>query len=923
MHRLEGPLWLQLCQAAEDTRKEDRLDDAIRLFNDALRLNLHAIDALESLGQILYERNLYAAALVCLRRCAHLCPDTKRMYNLGLGYRMLARFDEAMEALKAACEISPHKPNVSYKLALVMMDRLDYSGAIQYFKHTLKLNPNDVHSIFDLGFSYLALGDYEKGLQIYEQRKFLSEKKGKPLCVEVGKRWQGEPILNGRLLICWEQGTGDMLQFIRFAKQAKERCGGELVAQAPLDVEELVRTVPGVDKTTAAKVPVGFDYYVPGGSLAHVLGIDIMKMPAEVPYFNVSRERIEEAGKILGHLEEGRTRIGIVWAGKPSFDRDQYRSLPFDKFIEVLDIPDADFVSLQHGKRAQDLQDSGISGLIFDTSPYLKSFADTAALIQHLDLVICCDTSTCHLVGALAKPVWILIEWRADWRWTIGYDDRPRWYPTTRLFRQSQPKEWREPIQRLLKEYRRIYGKKKIRTGRPATQPRQVPSEQREAWSRARSLGLEAHQEGRLPAAVALFNQALAIHPDDVDSLNGLGQIHYDRGEYHKALICLRRCALLHPHRGPIFKLALALTALHRDTEAVAILQAIVEQRPDDAEAHAKLGAILLRGGLLGVAMDHLRQALSFGTKEVRVRHELAHAYLAAGEYQPGWLVHAHALAHEQEAPTDTIWNGETITGTLLIDWRGEVEDLLLFSRFAVVAKRRCGQLIVRAGCEFCDLIATVPGVDATVGPEAEIDYDAQISCSLLPAILNIQRGTEKSLMPYLKIATKKELWAKELLQSVRAERIRIGIAWTRFHDRGSQDSDIPFQDFLHLIAIPETSFVSLQPASSVRDMDESGVAGLVFDANAHWNNYDDLAALISCLDLVICCAGTIAHLAGALGVPVWILSTRPGSWCWQLMDEGIPVWYPSARVFQQRQAGDWRETFTEVERELVAQYLS
>jgi ADP-heptose:LPS heptosyltransferase len=179
-----------------------------------------------------------------------------------------------------------------------------------------------------------------------------------------------------------------------------------------------------------------------------VLGTRLDTIPAEVPYLKVDEARRTWAHGLLAPLGQ-RFRVGIVWGGSPSHRNDANRSLRFEDFLELLRVQNLALISLHKGERVAELAASGCGALVTSLDPVLNDFADTAAVLGELDLVIMCDSSVAHLAGALERPVWVLMPYAPDWRWLLGRDDSP-WYPTMRLFRQSEPKRWDDVFDRVV-----------------------------------------------------------------------------------------------------------------------------------------------------------------------------------------------------------------------------------------------------------------------------------------------------------------------------------------------------------------------------------------------------------------------------------------------------------------------------------------
>jgi hypothetical protein len=185
------------------------------------------------------------------------------------------------------------------------------------------------------------------------------------------------------------------------------------------------------------------DFHVPLLTIPRLLGIAPDRIPNQVPYLKTPPSTTPLPAP-LGT----RIKVGIVWAGSPQHSNDRNRSLTLEEMLPLASVPGVALYSLQAGPRVGDLAKVSHPALVRDLSPYLKDFADTAGVVMNLDLVICADTSVAHLAGALGKPVWVLTPFSPDWRWLIGREDTP-WYPTMRLFRQSEPGRWDDVVARI------------------------------------------------------------------------------------------------------------------------------------------------------------------------------------------------------------------------------------------------------------------------------------------------------------------------------------------------------------------------------------------------------------------------------------------------------------------------------------------
>ncbi len=281
---------------------------------------------------------------------------------------------------------------------------------------------------FNRAHALLATGELDEGWREYEWRFAVARYDrtfDRPL-------WDGEPLAGQTILVHAEQGFGDTLQFVRYVPAVAGR-GGRVVLEVPGPLVRLVGTVAGASRIVAAGDPLPeFDWHCPLLSLPRVFETTLATIPGSAPYLSVPPEMAPAWGELIATAPG--LRVGIVWAGTTIGAVDLRLLQP------LWEIAGISWFSLQVGERSGDtasLDDVAIA----DLSPWLTDFAETAAAVCQLDLVISIDTSIAHLAGALARPTWVLLPYNSDWRWLLRREDSP-WYPTARLFRQSKPGDW-------------------------------------------------------------------------------------------------------------------------------------------------------------------------------------------------------------------------------------------------------------------------------------------------------------------------------------------------------------------------------------------------------------------------------------------------------------------------------------------------
>jgi hypothetical protein len=315
----------------------------------------------------------------------------------------------------------------------------DHERGMALIEGALRVAPASPNAHLIHASQLLRNGRYEEGWLEYEWRF----ETGSVLRAEIPRpRWDGGDLAGRRILVLAEQGIGDSIQFARFLPLLQHR-GATVYFACTAAMAPLLARTPGVDRwfPVEQETPADFDVYIPIGSLPGLLGITERTLPRDVPYIVPEAERVARWEPRLASLSG--FRIGIGWQGSPTYISDQYRSIPLRHFASLQRVDDVHLVSLQkrHGEA-----DLGVTPMVrpitvLDGLDDDGLMADTAAVMQHLDLVITSDTAIAHLAGAMNVPVWVALSTAADWRWLRARTDSP-WYPSMRLFRQATLNDW-------------------------------------------------------------------------------------------------------------------------------------------------------------------------------------------------------------------------------------------------------------------------------------------------------------------------------------------------------------------------------------------------------------------------------------------------------------------------------------------------
>ena len=420
-----------------------RREESIAAYRQAVRLRPDYAEALCNLGLTLTEHGHAGEAAVLLRQATRLRPHYIEAHNnLGLALAELGRFEEAIVCYERALALNPRYAAGHANLGSAYKGMCQPEEAAASYEMALRYEPESPSSHWNLSLAWLQMGDFERGWREYEWRW---QRPSTPPRPYRQPKWDGTP-LDGRMVLLWcEQGLGDALQFVRYAPLVKER-GGRVALECPGLLAPLLRTLAGVDALVAEGTPLPpFDCHAPLLSLPFLVGTRLDTVPADVPYLSADPAGVEAWRDRLASVAG--FKVGIAWQGNPHHKWDRWRSVPLTAFAPLAELPGVRLVSLQQGPGSEQLRAGKARFPVTELGERWgasSAWADTAAVMASLDLVVTVDTAPAHLAGALGVPVWVPLPTLVDWRWLLDRDDSP-WYPTMRLFRQRQLGEW-EPV---------------------------------------------------------------------------------------------------------------------------------------------------------------------------------------------------------------------------------------------------------------------------------------------------------------------------------------------------------------------------------------------------------------------------------------------------------------------------------------------
>ncbi len=431
-----------------------RFGQALESFDRAIALRPSLVEALSNRGNTLNKLKRFNEALESYERALELQPDhAGAHYNRGTTLLELKRYDEAVGCFDRAIALQPNYPEAFSNRGAALCELGRRREALDNYDRAIALQPDYPEAHWNAASLRLLTGDFSRGWAEYEWRwKYEAMAIARRNFVQ--PQWRGEAIEGKTILLHSEQGLGDAIQFSRYAPLVA-RLGVRVILEVDKRLKELMASLAGVTQVISVGDALpDFDLHCPLLSLPLAFGTELATIPAEIPYLHAAPKKVVEWRARLG--EKHQFRVGIVWSGNPNHKRDQIRSIDLGAFLPLLE-SGATLISVQKDIRPSDATVLSEHSDIYQCGDGLADFSDTAALLSNLDLIISVDTSIAHLAGALGRPVWILLPYLPDWRWLLDRNTSP-WYPSARLYRQNETRDWAGVITTVGNDLRKIVG---------------------------------------------------------------------------------------------------------------------------------------------------------------------------------------------------------------------------------------------------------------------------------------------------------------------------------------------------------------------------------------------------------------------------------------------------------------------------------
>lgn len=434
--------------------QQGRLAEAEQIYRQVLTECPQDPNAWCYLGIALHDQHRYPQAVDCYRQALTWKPDFPiALNNLGNSLRYIHECEEAEQCFLKAIELKPDYLNAHKNRGTLHVWTGNLQKGLECYQRALQINPQEAELHRNLGVIYLLQGRYSEGWREYRWRWQVGDlhRPVKHLAV-----WEGSSLEGKSILLTAEQGLGDTLHFARFAQVLRAQGARTLIYCQP-QLLALLQAAPDLGPVYPNNLPLQQSFHFQCSLLdaADRTAASEETLPRQVPYLRPSDGLRAYWGQRLAPSPQ-RLRVGIAWQGNPDHQADAFRSIPLQRFETLSEVPGVELWSLQGGKGTEQIAGWRGAAPLHEFGPLDQSsgaFMDTAAIMQHLDLVITSDTSIAHLAGGLGVPVWIALGYVPDWRWLLDREDSP-WYPSARLIRQSSMGDWQGVFARLAVDLR-------------------------------------------------------------------------------------------------------------------------------------------------------------------------------------------------------------------------------------------------------------------------------------------------------------------------------------------------------------------------------------------------------------------------------------------------------------------------------------
>ena len=618
----------------------DRHEDALASFAAAIAIEPQDGDHHAQFGSALLHLERFDQALEKFDQALALGANSPPLYNSrGIALAGLRRFDEALASYDEAIRIDPSYAEAHHNRGVTLHSTVQVAAALESFERAIALDPEYASARWNQAWCRLRLGDYAAGWPLYEWRWQTPSQLDKRRDF-MAPMWSGSESLVGRtILLHAEQGLGDTLQFCRYVSLVAAR-GAKVIFEVQPSLLALLAALPGATQVVpqGAVLPA-FDYHCPLLSLPLAFRSELHNLPATVPYIEVQEPRLRAWRARLG--PRTRPRIGLVWRGNALHANDNHRSLALAELLPLLGTW-AEWFTIQKELPSAERELLATHAEIRQLETELSDFADSAALVSELDLIISVDTSVAHLAGALGRPLWLLLPFSAEWRWLLERNDSP-WYPSARLFRQPAAQDWASVLRAVDAALRAQFS---VPTSTPtvfgnATNANDATLGDAAAWF---NRGNQCFRLGQRGLAVAHYARALEIDPNHIEARENRALALAELRRYDEAFAGYRDLIERAPLRATAYNnQGVAFAACRRFAEAVSSYDRAIQLRNDYVEAFNNRANALTELGQYELALAGYATALT-------LRPNYADAHSNRGNALTGLKRFDEALASYEQA---------------------------------------------------------------------------------------------------------------------------------------------------------------------------------------------------------------------------------------------------------------------------------
>jgi hypothetical protein len=942
-------------------------NQSIDCYEHAVAINPDHAICQYNFGRAWYSQRKYQNAITCFEKAIELEPSYfKAIYNLGSAHYRIRNLDQSIQYFKQAQELKPDKIDIFTNIGACYGKKGALTTSIKWHQKSLETSPDYADGHYNLGISLLLDGRLKEGFQEYEWRlrrsDFPKPAYDKPM-------WNGSEFQNRVVLVYMEQGFGDAIQFVRYLPQVKSRGGTVILVCHPF-LQRLFATASGVDQIIPENSPLpAFDYHISLMSLPAIFETALETIPDKTPYLSIPLEPPDSMDNIIDAHQQF-FKVGFVWAGNPANKHDRDRSIPLHFFSYLTSIKGLKMFSLQ---KEQQVDSFHLFDFI-DLSPYIQDFSDTAYAISRLDLIISVDTAVAHLAGAIHHPVWVLLSKVPDWRWMLNREDSP-WYASVRLFRQRAFDNWSDVFidvinglydrlnysekyeipeigassymaDQLFKQGNHFFQKNQFEIAIQKFQ--ESLSIQPENIDVLFNLGLSYLQSDQTDEAIGCFKQIVTMDPNHEQSYNNLGIAYKKLGKTELSISSLESALKCQPESAQtLYNLGNAYKMSQLFDKAESFYQRAISIQPDFAECMNNLadlyiqeerysdalklmnqaiekcaeypefyfnkGVILSRLGEYESAIENHRKAIAMRDDFIDAYYSLCFCLLIRGQLKEGFRLHEWRIPKYPEQHNYGLkrWKGESFENKrLLVYCEQGFGDCIQFARFLPQIKKKGGTVVLGCEPELYHLFHYVKGVDQVLKEGDNCPpFDLQVSIVSLPFLCKTSLDNIPSETPYFFIPKINHEMIDPVIQS-KKDAYCIGLVWAgNPTHKGDSERSISYEIFTPFNALDNVQIFSFQKKSG---MSQACEKMNWIDLSPYFNNFLDTAHAARQMNLIITVDTSMAHLAGALAIPVWVMIPAIPDWRW-LLDRQDSPWYPTMRLFRKAENEDWENVVDEI----------